>query len=664
MNLFKELSPEKYEEVASNFLINSFSYSGLSTFSRHEKVFEKEYIYGEYGKKSASSVGGNAYHNALEQFFLNKKDGKKDLDLVDLQQIAFDYVDSITANKWKIQKTTPSVEDCIIEANKIVTKTLENFLGELEAYEDLEILEVELKFDEFVTINGVDIPLPIHGKIDIVAKTKDGKIVVIDHKSGKKHTAESDQQFVYCKQGILYVLGYEAFSGRKVDEFWFVENKISKYKNGAKQLQVLKTEINDDTRKLYEAQVYEPLRRMLEATSNPDYVYLINDGDNWTSKAEIYEFWAKTMIAEIEEFNVPENKRDIIAKRLNKIRDASLVAISPKVIKTFQKNASAFITYDLSNKNMTNQEKIQHRLRSFNLPAQVAHKFEGYSSDTYLLEIQAGTKLTAIYKHRLDIANALGVESVRMESNLFVYEGKSYFVIEASKKREKDLFFDEKYLKDSKIPVGLNNFGETVVWDLKNESTPNALVCGSVGSGKSVWLRSTIEYAKLCGVENFVIFDPKFEFLEYKKESNFEVFNEIEDCQIKMMLLIDDMERRIRNHEKKMTMVIFDEFADAVLQSKIKGGSNIEESMRMLLQKGRSSGFRVIAATQRASVKVITGDAKVNFPVQICFRVPKEIDSKVVLDEPGAESLAGQGDGLINSPEYPSLIRFQGFFIK
>ena len=82
----------------------------------------------------------------------------------------------------------------------------------------------------------------------------------------------------------------------------------------------------------------------------------------------------------------------------------------------------------------------------------------------------------------------------------------------------------------------------------------------------------------------------------------------------------------------------------------------------MLLQKGRSLGFRIIAATQRASANVITGDAKVNFPVLVCFRVPKEIDSKVVLDEPGAETLNGKGDGLIKSPEYFGLVRFQGFY--
>ena len=67
-------------------------------------------------------------------------------------------------------------------------------------------------------------------------------------------------------------------------------------------------------------------------------------------------------------------------------------------------------------------------------------------------------------------------------------------------------------------------------------------------------------------------------------------------------------------------------------------------------------------ATQRSSVKVIPGDLKVNLPVQVCFRVNKEVDSKVVIDEAGAETLTGYGDGLIKSSEYGNPVRFQGFF--
>jgi DNA segregation ATPase FtsK/SpoIIIE-like protein len=149
-----------------------------------------------------------------------------------------------------------------------------------------------------------------------------------------------------------------------------------------------------------------------------------------------------------------------------------------------------------------------------------------------------------------------------------------------------------------------------------------------------------------------------------------------------------DMNERVKNGQSRKTLVIFDEFADAVAQSR-KGKAldvyknvpyftktgvekfervlshtlkSLEENLKILLQKGRSSGFRILAATQRASVQVITGDAKVNFPVQVCFRVPKAIDSTVVIGEPGAESLTDKGDGLMKSPQYNDIVRFQGYF--
>jgi DNA segregation ATPase FtsK/SpoIIIE-like protein len=127
------------------------------------------------------------------------------------------------------------------------------------------------------------------------------------------------------------------------------------------------------------------------------------------------------------------------------------------------------------------------------------------------------------------------------------------------------------------------------------------------------------------------------------------------------------MNLRVKDKRSSKTLIIFDEFADAYANSRRKserneGEKSLEENLRLLLQKGRSAGFRIVAATQRASTKIINGDSKVNFPVQICFRVPKEADSRVVLDEGGAECLAGAGDGLIKSPEYMDTIRFQAYY--
>ena len=156
-----------------------------------------------------------------------------------------------------------------------------------------------------------------------------------------------------------------------------------------------------------------------------------------------------------------------------------------------------------------------------------------------------------------------------------------------------------------------------------------------------------------------------------------------------MKELVDEMQERAKTGANSKTLIVFDEFADAVSSARsgkeldikemvtvgqdrygmpkqelktVGREKSLEENLKMLLQKGRSLGYRIVAATQRASTKVITGDAKVNFPVQVCFRVPKAVDSKVVLDEEGAETLAGRGDGLIKSPEYFGTVRFQGFY--
>lgn len=661
MSQYQKYQFDQLEEHLSNFLINSWSYSKVTTFARNEKAMEMQYIYGLYGRKSATNVAGNAYHEALRWYFQNKQKGKQ-IDLVELEQAAFEYIDNIKSNDWKIQKTTPSVESCVLKAVETTNKLLKNFMIEKAIYEDdiKKILDVEIKLEEWVTVNGVDIPLPCHMVIDLTIETNDGKIAVIDHKSKATYTDEEEMALSVGVQAITYVLGYEAYTGQRVDEVWFVENKHSQNKDKSPQLQKNVIAIDDNTRRLYEALLYEPLKRMIEAVSNPDYVYLINQYDNLVSQAELHDFWCRTMIPEttVEDFNVEETKKALVAQRIRKIRDASIGSVSPTVIKKFKENASKYIQYDLSSSNMTAQEKVEHVLRTFNMPVEVSHTFDGYSSTTYLLSISAGIKVAAIHSHKLDLANALDVSSVRVTGNLIVYEGKSYLGVEVSKKREKNLIWNKKLADGPVIPIGVDNYGNVIKWDLTNQSAPHMLVCGATGSGKSVFLNSTIHYALASkDVKHVYVFDPKFEFRHLGRHTT--VCNEIGEIEGMMAMLVEKMNNMVRAGQSELTMIVFDEFADAVAQSK---GKSLEENLRILLQKGRSSGLRIIAATQRASVKVITGDAKANFPVQVCFRVPKEIDSRVVIDEPGAESLAGKGDGLIKSPEYDETVRFQAFY--
>lgn len=696
MSKYKKLSEDELKELYSNYLVESWSFSKVSEFSRNEKSFEMSHVYRQKQKSSSTTVAGQAYHYALDIYFSSLKEGEV-VDMSFLEMAAFEIVESTNANFWKLQKTTPTVNDCISKANETASKLLRNFLSEITTYTDeiKEILFVEVYLSEFITVNGVDIPLPCHAKVDLVVQTKDGKNVIIDHKSKAVFSDEKELALSIGRQAITYVNCLESAHDFKIDEVWFIENKYSQNKDKSPQLNCFKVSITQDTRKLYEALLYEPLKKMLTAVSDPDYVYMINDADNYIDKAELYEFWAKTMIAEVEDFNVLPSKKELVSKRLKKIRDSNLISASPAIIKNFKQNASEFIQYDLTNKNMTQQEKIEHVLRSFGIKVQVAHVFDGYSSNTYLLEVSAGVKIASIHNHKLDLSNVLDVSNVRMSKNLMVYDGKSYVSLETSKKRDKDLIFDPKYLTGFKIPIGVDNFGRTIVWDLENHSTPHMLICGATGSGKSVSIKSTIEYAKLSGVKHIVVLDPKHEFKNYNSKE-IKVVNDISDIEIEMESLVKKMNALVSNGRTEKTLVVFDEFADALSASKkgieldikefVQVGiktegkgifkvqvpkmalkktgekKSLEENLRILLQKGRSCGFRIISATQRASVKVINGDSKVNFPVQVCFRVPKEIDSKVVIDDSGAESLAGMGDGLIRSPEYAEIVRFQAFY--
>lgn len=701
MSIYKSYTAEQLEELYSNFLVDSWSYSKVTQFARNEKAFEMSYIYRLYGRESATGIAGKAYHKALQYYFTQLKEGIL-LDVVELEAAAFQFIEGVDANRWKLQKTTPTIEECAKKATATATALIRNFYGERSVYEDdiKEVLDIEVYSEEFVSVNGVDIPLPCHSIIDLVVKTKSDKIAIVDHKSKAVYTSEDEMALAIGVQAITYILSYEAKTGQKIDEVWFIENKYSQNKDKSPQLHIYKLEIDDNTRKLYEALLYEPLRRMVSAVKDPDYVYLINDSDNYTDRAELYDFWARTMISEVEEFNVAESKKELVAKRLKKIRDSSIASVNPNLIRKFKENAAQFIQYDLSNKNMTQAEKIEHVLRTFGIIIQVAHMFEGYSSNTYLLEVSAGVKVASIAQHRLDIANALDVSNVRIAKELTVYEGKSYLAIDFAKKRDSFLPWDGSALEGLRIPLGKDNFQNIIVWDLNNESTPHMMVCGTTGSGKSVFLKSVIEYALAAGVEEIHLLDPKYEFRQYKRQG-VSIVNDILEIEERMIELTQTMQEMVRTGEHKKILVIFDEFADAVANSRkgtdldikemVQVGNyaprkgmfglmepgapkmklqktgeykSLDENMRILVQKGRSVGFRVVAAMQRASTKIITGDAKVNFPVRVCFRVQKAVDSQVVLDEQGAESLTDKGDGLIISPEYKDTVRFQSYYVQ
>ena len=181
-NKYSLLIGDELEEHFSQFLIDSWSYSGVATFARNEKEFERRYIYREPSRKSASTVAGTAYHAALQHYF----ETREEADIASLQEHAFAAIDKVVANQWKLAKKTPTVEKCIETAIKTVNALISNFYKERSIYtEEIEEIEsVEVHACQWLTVNGVDIPLPCHAVLDLVASSL-GKPQILRSRSMK-----------------------------------------------------------------------------------------------------------------------------------------------------------------------------------------------------------------------------------------------------------------------------------------------------------------------------------------------------------------------------------------------------------------------------------------------------------------------------------------------
>jgi len=332
-------------------------------------------------------------------------------------------------------------------------------------------------------------------------------------------------------------------------------------------------------------------------------------------------------------------------------------------------------------------QKIIKTLDTFGIPCEVIDVITGPAVTRVEVVLGEGIRVKQVEGMEKDIAYTLPAKRVRVEAPI---PGKTAVGIEFPNSRtnlvrlreivEHPFWLKHRAPLTMALAKNLNN--EPVLADLGK--MPHLLVAGQTGSGKSVCLHAIIMslmYRLTPDQLRIILIDPKmveFGFYEGLPHLLTPVVNEITDAVNALRWSIQEMRNRYRKLKKAKVrniqaynqqvhadqrmpfiVIIIDEMADLMAQE----GYEIEACITSLTQLARAVGIHLILATQRPSVKIITGNIKANIPVRIALNVASQIDSRTIIDHKGAEQLLGNGDMLFKPVDCDAPIRCQGVFI-
>lgn len=336
-----------------------------------------------------------------------------------------------------------------------------------------------------------------------------------------------------------------------------------------------------------------------------------------------------------------------------------------------------------------NAQIIESTLESFGIAARVVEVNLGPAVTQYALQIALGTKLSKITSLANDLALALAAPTgqIRIEAPI---PGRSLVGIEIPNRSLEFVTLKQMLQADnmrnakSKLTValGLDVSGTPVVANISR--MPHVLIAGTTGSGKSVlvntWICSLLYRATPDEVK-LILIDPKrVELTGYNGIPHLltPVIVEVDKILSALKWATQEMDRRykqfaevgVRNVDSfnelsgfqalPYIVIFIDELADLMAYAPVE----VEDAICRLAQMARATGIHLALATQRPSVDVITGLIKANVPSRIAFNVSSVIDSRVVLDTPGAEKLLGRGDMLYIPPDQARPSRIQGTFVS
>lgn len=343
-------------------------------------------------------------------------------------------------------------------------------------------------------------------------------------------------------------------------------------------------------------------------------------------------------------------------------------------------------------------QNLEDTLHDFGVDADVVGWVAGPTVTLFKVDLPSGVRVNRVSNLTDDIALALASPGVRIFAPI---PGTNYVGIEVPNQVRQTVFLGDVLQGASggplEIAIGKDVEGECIVSDLA--TMPHLLIGGTTGSGKSVSINAMIMSILMRATPaevRFIMIDPKrVEFTPYNGIPHLyvPVVTESREAASALSWAVAEMERRLkifsgigaRNigqynakaqesiqayekdpentdllEELPYIVIIIDELADLMMNV----GKEVEFSISRLAQLARAAGIHLIVATQRPSTNVVTGLIKANITNRIAFNVASGIDSRVILDTPGAENLIGLGDLLLSKPELAKPQRIQGCFVS
>jgi len=478
---------------------------------------------------------------------------------------------------------------------------------------------------------------------------------------------------------------------------YFAKMKLPKHNNSTKE-----TENIENTEKFENIDEYTDIEENIEE-NDFSYVENIELDDNLENKIDYEENLEKIedtkTLEKKEQIKKDTSKEEISkeSKETSKVKHVEVLEDTKKLLsqieigerekpKNWQFPSLNFLNKPPKKKKEINEAEIDkkikiliEKLKQFKIEGDVVRYYVGPVVTTFEFKPLPHIKVSKILALQDDLAMALKAQSIRIQAPI---PGKDVVGIEIPNDEMETIYLREilesDIFKKSKSPLtlalGKDIVGAPFVTDLKK--LPHLLIAGTTGSGKSVGINAMILsllYKNSPDELKFLMIDPKMlEFSIYNDIPHLltPVITEPKKAIVALNAMVKEMERRyklmaklkvknIEGYNKKADeklpyiVIIIDELADLMMTS----GKDVEYSIARLAQMARASGIHLIVATQRPSVDVVTGLIKANLPSRISFKVGQKIDSKVILDQFGAESLLGRGDMLFTPPGITGLIR-------